>query len=314
MMIPRRFQALASGKTGKAVRDAQLDFLDEIWRYPKSAYTFIGIMKHGKDWVERRVKGDRRKYVADILDEFPPEKHNIYFCPNAFDRISRKTEYALPTHYAWCDIDDTDPNRYKPKPNILWETSPGRFQGIWIWQETAEGEIAEQYSRNIVYKDGGDLGGWSITKMLRVPGTVNHKPGYKKPIVTLRLFDSTRQKLPKSVSSYASDTLKAQPKKRSSTFGSVDPFMHDPQKVVEKYRKRMSLFPRKMLTANRVLFPDKSNALYAMIAEFVSLSATNNEIAAALRENPHFLNREGMTLDDLCTDIIRIRAKQEAGQ
>lgn len=106
----------------------------------------------------------------------------------------------------------------------------------------------------------------------------------------------------------------ATPMGMSLSCDEIDPFRHDPPEVIAKYRKRMSPFPRSLLTAGQVLFPDKSNALYAMITELVDLAATNDEIAAGLRENPHFIHRDGMTLDDLCTDILRIRAKREAGR
>lgn len=69
---------------------------------------------------------------------------------------------AMASRCAWCDIDDADPDAYDPQPNILCETSPGRFQGIWLWRDVSPGDVAEQVSRNIWVKDGGDKGGWSV--------------------------------------------------------------------------------------------------------------------------------------------------------
>jgi len=312
--MPPCYRSLTTGKANRAATRTAIRFLVDLWAYEPDACTFIGT-RSGERWRDHVIRGeDRAAQISKILNAHSPDRFDIYFCPNAFSEPHRRTDLALPSRYAWCDIDNADPAGYDPSPNILWETSPGRFQGIWIWRESAEGKIAEQYSRNIVYKDGGDQGGWSITKMLRVPGTINHKPDYNRPVVALRSFDPTPQKLPKSISDIEPGRLVSAACKRSASFEEIDPFKHDPQEVIAKYRKRMSPFPRSLLIADRVIFPDKSNALYAMITELVRLAATNDEIASVLRENPHFTHRDGMTLDDLCADILRIRAKWETGQ
>lgn len=312
-MTPAKYKHLVAGRSGRAAIEAACRFVADLWDdYDPEAYTFIGT-RRGERWRDHAIKGDdRAAQVAKVLAKHSPNRFDIYFCSDAFSKPHRRTEFALPSRYAHCDIDKADPAGYDPQPNILWETSPGRFQGIWIWCEVAEGRIAEQYSRNIVYEQGGDQGGWSITKMLRVPGTINHKAAYEKPAVTLRSFDSAPQRLPKFLSDVEPSGSASAPPERTASCDEIDPFRHDPQKVIAKYRKRMSPFPRSLLTAGQVLFPDKSNALYAMITELVDLAATNDEIAAGLRENPHFIHRDGMTLDDLCTDILRIRAKREA--
>lgn len=313
MSIPTRYKPLNAGKVNHATIDAAVQFLTEIWDYDGDAYTFIETRFAGR-WKKHPIKGNRASQISKILREFSPEQHDVYFCLNAFSEPRRKRVFALPTRYAHCDIDHADPSGYDPQPNILWETSPGRFQGVWIWNKPSKGRVAEQYSKNIVYKDGGDKGGWSITKMLRLPGTINHKSDYKRPVVTLRSFDTTRQKLPKSISAIEPDRLASTARNLSGSIDEIDPFKHEPKEVIEKYRRRLEQFPRILLTAKRVLYRDKSKAIYAAISDLVRLSATNDEIAAALRDNPHFTERENMTLDDLCADILRIRAKREAGQ
>lgn len=312
MSIPARFAPLAGGASRKKTNAAIIEFLTEIWDYNSRAYTFLSVKK-GKFWKDNPIRGDRAKAIEAVLTAYPSDRFHIYFCPNSFSAENRIGQNARRTRYAWCDIDEADPNGYDPQPNILWESSPGRHQGLWIWDKKFRGEVAEAYSRNIVYKDGGDNGGWSVTKLLRVPGTINNKPKYNKPIVTLRSFDATRQPLPNFLSDIDPGRLAALSRVQSIPFESIDPFKHDPKEIIAKYRRRMDPFPRAMLTADRVLYPDKSDALYAMISNLVRLDASNDEIAAALRDNPHFTERENMSLDDLCADILRIRAKREAG-
>ena len=138
-MIPARYRHLAQGSRSLTDLDAISRFIADLWDYDAAAYTFIGT-RRGERWRDYAIKGsDRQGKVAAILAENNPDQFDIYFCPNAFGAPHRRTDFALPSRFAHCDIDDADPKGYDPSPNILWETSPGRFQGIWIWREMAEG-------------------------------------------------------------------------------------------------------------------------------------------------------------------------------
>jgi hypothetical protein len=196
-MVPANLKPLTSPKTTAKTVAAAVDFLTTLWSgYHETAYTFLST-RDGR-WINHAIRGDRASQIVEFLQKFPPELFDIYFCPNAFDARRLLEDHALPTRYAWCDIDNADPRGYDPAPNILWQTSPGRFQAIWIWDKKQPGQLAAASSRGIVYKDGGDKGGWAVTKLLRLPGTINHKPQYQKPVVTLHRFDAQPQKLPAS--------------------------------------------------------------------------------------------------------------------
>ena len=303
MGIPVELRALTYGRTDRASTEASIAFLEQLWDYPAKEYTFMGV-KSGNRWKDLYVKGDRASRIAEILDDYPPSKYDIYFCPNSFDRASRKTPYALPSAYAWCDIDANDVARYDPQPNILWETSPGRHQGLWIWRRKALAEAAEQYSKNIVYKDGGDQGGWSVTKMLRLPGTINHKTDYDRPVVTLRAFDPKPQRLPESLS-----VVRPTVQYREMFQGSVDVSGIDPQEIIERYRSRVSLFARALMTAKRIIYPDRSEAIFVITSELVRVGASNAEIASVLLINPHFVEKHGNNLAMAEREIVCIRAK-----
>ena len=306
MAIPGEFRPLIRRRIDPASTEASIAFLEQLWDYPVQEYTVMGV-KSGDWWKDLYIKGDRARRIAEILTDYPPSKYDIYFCPNAFDRPSRKTPYALPTNYGWCDIDDNDVSRYDPQPNILWETSPGRFQGIWIWREPAEGKVAEQYSRNIVYKQGGDHGGWSITKMLRLPGTINHKSDYNRPIVMLRAYDRRPQKLPASISKI--DKRKAVRTPASTTASGDDRGL-----IMRRYRRAMGLHAGSLMTATRVLRHDRSGAVYQIVAGMIGAGASDSEIAAVLLGNPYFVDKWGTDLAKAEDQIARIRTRLEAVQ
>jgi hypothetical protein len=287
------------------VRWSITKFLTTLWEYDNSAYTFIGT-RIGDRWQDHPITGNRCKRIEEILAAYSPRQYDIYFCPNAFRKPMRRKQYALPTRYAWCDIDDADLNRYDPQPNVLWRTSPGRHQGLWVWPDRAPGEIAEQYSRNIVYKDGGDTGGWSVTKFLRLPGTINRKPVYDLPHVQLLRFEADPQKLPSRLSKHVPT--------KSSCKVQIDLSGIDAARVIKKYRATIGLQARILVTGDRMTHRDRSAAIYMIVLAFIKAGATDSEIAAVLLSNIYFLDKHGLDQDTAEQEIGRIRSKVEAGQ
>lgn len=305
-MIPPRYRPLTTGSIGRAATAAAIRFLVELWDYEPRAYTFIGT-RRGNEWRDHPIKGDRGAKVASILESHPASLFDIYFCPNAFAEPHRRAALALPSRCAWCDIDDADPDAYDPQPNILWETSPGRFQGLWLWRDTAPGEIAEQVSRNIWAKDGGDKGGWSITKMLRLPGTINHKPGYRKPVVNLQVYDPRPQKLPRSI-------LSMETRPVAVGAAGIDIAGLEPAQIMRRYRRRMGLQAGTLMTSTRVRRPDRSGAVYIIVVSLIQAGAQDAEIAAVLQVNPYFTSKWGADLAKAEDQIVRIRTRWEAGR
>lgn len=287
------------------VRRSISNFLTSVWEYDRSAYTFIGT-RLGDRWEDHPINGNRRRQIEQILTAHSPHKYDIYFCPNAFSEPMRRKQFALPTHYAWCDIDNADVSRYDPQPNILWRTSPGRHQGLWIWPSEAPAEIAEQYSRNIVYKDGGDTGGWSVTKFLRLPGTINRKPAYNLPHVKLLRFDQNPQKLPLRLSKYTIT--------RTIEDVQIDLNGMDAASVIRRFRSAIGLQARSLVTSDRMTYPDRSAAIYIIVSAFIKAGATDSELAIVLLSNLYFLDKHGPDVNIAEQEIVRIRSKMESGR
>lgn len=160
-----------------------IDFLTSIWS------------EQGEGFVCVSAKGDSWKDYSFPNDESLPEKlegwlernkdKDLYFCPLVFGAPRRIKKNALPTKFLWGDIDEGDPKAIPP--SVLWESSPGRYAGLWRLPQHVSPERGAELSRRIAYHIGGDRGGWDITQVLRIPGTRNYK--YKeRPIVALREF------------------------------------------------------------------------------------------------------------------------------
>jgi hypothetical protein len=288
---------------------AAIKFMGAVWDYPASSYTFAATRCVATDkWREHPIQGDRGAQLRKILDGHPPATHDIYFCPNRYNAASRTKEYAGPTRYAWNDIDEHDPAQFVPQPNILWESSPGRHQGLWIWKNEAPGLTAEQYSRMLWKRNGGDRGGWSITKLLRVPGTINHKPHYAKPTVRLIRFDTRPQRMPLSLAFVPLSEY------RTPTPSVIDPTSYDPATVIRRYRRAVGLEVRQLMTATRILRGDRSKRVFQIVVALVAAGATDNEIASVLWVNRYFVDKWGQDIVALEREIERIRGRAEANQ
>lgn len=116
--------------------------------------------------------------VNSWLDSHPESVYDIYFCPLPFIKgtTKRKKDKVKCSRLLWSDLDDvTQDQVQKLEPTLLWESSPGSFQGLWVLDEVLSPEGAELLNHKLTYYIGGDPSGWDLTQVLRLPGTINHK-------------------------------------------------------------------------------------------------------------------------------------------
>lgn len=300
MRIPDRLAPLAADANHPLMPEAAAEFLVQLWGHlPADATTYMA-SRQGSRWIEHPITGDRRCAAYEFIEEHPPEAGDLYFCPNGFRGALRKSQLALDTCLAWNDIDESDPRAFDLRPNILWETSSGRYQGIWFWNEIVPPHTAEQISKGLL-RFGGDKGGWSITKYLRVPGTINHKPERKRDPVRLLRFNPRPQPVPNFPISPGNDLTDAT--------GELDPSRFESANVIKRYRRKVSLFARSLMEAQRVIYPDRSEAIYVITSELICAGAENDEIACVLLDNPHFVEKHGANLAMAEREILTIRAK-----
>ncbi|MEQ9490510.1 MAG: DNA-primase RepB domain-containing protein [Alphaproteobacteria bacterium] len=280
-----------------------VDFLKAFWEaHPEDSWVFIAA-RRGKRWIEKPLRNDRTlsRNVRALLRQYPAKKYDLYFCPNAFGLDRRLDENALSTPYAWCDIDGADPDLFVPIPGVLVETSPGRFQGYWRFKRSISPRRAAAISRQLTYDFGGDRGGWSVTKMLRIPGTRNHK--YEdQPLVALRRLDLSPVD-PKPL-------LKAAPRVRHQSMPKIRAnydFSQNRKVLFKKYwRKIENPYARSLLLATHADIKDRSKQIYIMIRSMAEADVPESDIASLIWRNPYFQSKHGDDLDALQAEISRI--------
>lgn len=291
-----------------AIHQSMVGFLHDIWKgAPKDSFLFVATSDpDGEHWREHAISAD--KMIVGLNRFFRAHSrwdYNLYFCSNSFSRDRRKRAFALPSRLGWCDMDASDPEAYRPQPNHVWETSPDRFQALWLWNARHDVSEAEAFSRALAARHGGDTG-WSITKMLRIPGSINHKPKYDEPII--RLVSRNWRKTPER------PQLLTGPGWAEPESLDMNPHAHDRLAVLRKYRSKLDTSTRHLIRHNRVKAPDRSSRIFAMVAGLHEAGASLDEIASVIWSSPYFRDKYGEDQNALETEISRIIARVGVAQ
>lgn len=271
----------------------------------RSGYIFLATRNaKTKKWQEHVFEiGNHEKAIREHFAKYSRDQFDHYFCSNSFSKTERKAKYVLPTNRAWVDIDNADPEKFDPKPNILIQTSPDRYQGIWHFKDRLIRHEAELYSKALAYNFGADKNGWSATKYLRVPFTYNHKEEYNRPRVKLLKCDLTQQK------------RKVIPVSEEIWNASSAPIVHielkltkNWRKIYNKYRDKLHKRVRFLIESDRAYSfeKDRSKCVYEIVADMAKAGAKPQEIASVLIHNPYFISKNGQDIETLNEELWRI--------
>lgn len=141
-------------------------------------------------WKQEWFRWPSEREAIGAFIENRAGKYNVWFGVSLFRMPERKREYSIPGSIVWSDLDEVDPYSLDLLPNIIVESSPGRYQGIWSFSNTVHPEVAMDYSKRLAYAVGADKSGWDLEQLLRVPWTYNFK--YNPPAeVKLTRIDAT---------------------------------------------------------------------------------------------------------------------------
>lgn len=155
-----------------------LEFLHAVWEKQGKGFAFLSLRTGPQEWLDLSYK-----YPSDTIELPDPREGDVYFCPNLFSRPRRRQELVLPSCWLYADLDEVRPPKgtlitgeYAVlQPTIAWESSPGRYQALWHIDKHLDAESHNTLNRKLTYALGADKGGWDLTQVLRVPGTINHK-------------------------------------------------------------------------------------------------------------------------------------------
>ena len=157
----------------------------------RQAQVKTGLRNAGYHEGPERPKGDKRgpsfrwpldrEEIKSYLQKQLDLGHDVYWCPSLFESPSRRSDLAMDEHALWADLDEVDPREIRDyPPSIAWESSPGRYQALWL---AGDGDFLGaswpgNENQRLTYLLGADPSGWDTTQLLRIPGTPNHKPDH----------------------------------------------------------------------------------------------------------------------------------------
>lgn len=280
----------------KSQVERSLRLISRAWG-PQSGYAFFPYI----DREEQRLSGERRKgFHEGPSFEWPKEReqiveyllshtqHDVYWSVSLFEYPIRQEGYAMDEYALWADLDEADPHGIDDHPpTIAWESSPGRYQALWLAQRGAAAFTGASWpgkeNQKLTYHVGADPSGWDTVQLLRIPGWENHKPEYRSkegtyprgkilwsdgPSYELSDFDD----LPELQIGDAqlTDAL-------ASDIDAVDRL-----KVIARVRLKLNHTSREMLTAKEAS-GDKSERLWYLIRCLADVGCSVAEIVAVVR-------------------------------
>lgn len=142
-----------------------------------------------KFYLERKVKEDpefedrfsrdfeqAKHYVKHIGSQVKAlrDKYDLYLSFTSTGGKERKKTNAQDTYIIAQDIDGA-PIPTDLQPSYYWETSPNKYQGVWVLDNKVNPQEHEILCRKLVKKYGFDPCGVDIVHLYRIPSTVNHK-------------------------------------------------------------------------------------------------------------------------------------------
>ena len=280
----------------RAQAEKSLKLISQAWGRRQAGYAFF-------PWIDRekqRLTGKRRVGFNEgpafmwprdrtaIIDHMLQHKgHDLYWTTSLYEYPLRREDVAMDEHALWADLDDVDPSTLDEyPPTIAWESSPGRYQCLWV---AAQGDFQGaswpgNENQRMTYYIGADPSGWDTVQLLRVPGWTNYKPEYERkdgsyPRGKILWFDGPRyspgdfSELPE-VQGAAEELTDAL---------SVDIDGVDRLAVIARVNLKLNHTARQLLSA-REASGDKSDNLWYLIRCLADVGCTVAEIVSIVRE------------------------------
>lgn len=230
---------------------------------------------------------------------------HVYFCPQLFKSPQRTKENVLVCPTVWADLDTCDPAFLLVRPTVIVQSSPGRWQSLWVMDYAVQANIAENISRKIAYyhaDQGADTGGWDISQLLRVPYTANVKPQYSSdsghPIVTI--IEANRNL-------FRIEDFDAYPEIKATEFvkEAMPEFDNEePTDILQKFRSTLN--PKAFELFSNEPQEDWSTKLWHLIQLCVEAGLARHQtftVAKLAKCNKY--DRDGRTDNDLWREVLR---------
>lgn len=277
--------------------------IQHVWAKQSGEY-FCICTKSPAGWKEHFFKrSELMKGVPTFLEA--NKDKDVYACPHGFTRPERKKEYAVLPKLLWADLDGVDPRQLTGvrRPTMAWESSPGRFVGLWLTDKV----MTEELNRRLTYALGADKGGWDLTQVLRLfPGAVNYKYP-TMPKVRLLWADG--------------DSVEVRELERALPAQEEIHIEGDASAVYKQYEKKMPHWLRRELLKGKPTIGQRSEMLWKLGNELLELGLSRDECFLLIKASPwnKFAGRRNeddqltRELDKALNQKVNAKAPEPAG-
>lgn len=146
------------------------EFLEIVWSQQPGGFGFLGWRKP-TGWSFTAAPSDKAKKLR------VNNLHDLYFTPNVFREERRQKHLVCSSRWLYADLDEVNPEGLRWTPTLYWETSHGKYQGLWLMRKRLSPEWHAIVNQKLTYLTDADRGGWGASKVLRVPGSISTKHG-----------------------------------------------------------------------------------------------------------------------------------------
>lgn len=285
-------QRLTQSEVEKSLR-----LISQAWGRRQSGYVWFPYI----DREVQRKSGKRRggftegpafewpKGKAEIVEYLlENQDKDLYWTTSIFEFPSRKEEHALNEHALWADLDEADPRFFDDdyRPTIAWESSPGRFQCLWLPSMGNFKGASEPggINQKLTYYVDADPSGWDTVQLLRIPGGFNHKLTYQ---------DKKTGRIPKGKilwtdgPKYLPDDFSDLPEVHEGRETLTDALAEDIDgvdrlEVIARVKLKLNRTARDILSAREAI-GDKSEKLWYLTRCLADVGCTTAEIVSVVR-------------------------------
>lgn len=281
----------------KAEAEKALRIISQTWGKKQTGYVFFPYIdrEKQKNTGKRRTgfnegpafmwPRDRAQIVDYMLSH---TQHDLYWSCSIFEYPMRREDVAMDEHALWADLDEVDPSTLDEyPPTVAWESSPGRYQALWVAQrgDFQGASWPGNENQRMTYMIGADASGWDTAQLLRVPGWENHKPEYERadgsyPKGKILWIDGPR---------YSPGDFSELPEARGAVDQQVTDALSadidniDRLQVIANVKLKLNHTARELLNA-REASGDKSDKLWYLTRCLADAGLGTAEIVAVVRE------------------------------
>lgn len=257
-------------------------FLQSVWSaQPGTGFVFISYKLKGDGvWVDRPITWPHKvERTRKELNKALREGTDVYFCPNLFSSNKRRLTDVKPSVWLYADLDPVNPSDLVLAATSAWETSPSRYQCLWRVKVALNSKQHPTLNQRLTYLTEADKGGWSLTKVLRVPGTKNFKR--EEPVEGRLMWHDLQHYQVKTVVA-AVKGVKVLPGSIPARGLELPDMPAD--SVLHKYKERLPKRALKLLRAHTATVGERSDRLWELECLLLDSGLTPEEALILVRE------------------------------